>query len=350
MLGTTVITRGARDSGANVWLAVLAAALAAVPLLLLYARLCALYPGKNLFDMLSAAFGRVGGRALSLLLGLYLLAAAAAHLRVFTGFVAVTSLPFTPQWVPAAAVALCCAWAARKGTANTARCAGVFLPVVAAVSAVSTLLMLGGLNARNLLPLWTVPPERMAGDALSWLGLPFTEVFFCLTFLGDLRPDAKPRRVLLGGFALGAGLLLLELLRDLAALGGPAYAALLFPSYAASGAIDARDFLQRADTLVAASFLLTVAVKLCVLLAAAASGLAAGFRRADGTRLLFPLGALIALASLLPAEVAALKTLLDISFWVTLPVQAGLPCILWLTAEIRAKRKRTTRVTNQENA
>lgn len=51
-------------SGNSSWNALIFAVILALPLMIMYARLHVLFPGKDLFDMLLAVFGGVFGRLL----------------------------------------------------------------------------------------------------------------------------------------------------------------------------------------------------------------------------------------------------------------------------------------------
>ena len=338
LLGSSVVTGTARAAGRDSWLATLVAMAAALPFLLVYARLCALYPGCSLFEMLEKALGKVPGRLFCLFCVLSSGLLCAAHIRIFMEFVSITALHRTPQILMGLTLALLSVWILRCGVEILGRCASVFA-VVVTLSLLLTVVLLGDvMNPKNLLPVWTVPEDVLLRDSLRQLSYPFTQIFFCLAFAGNLKKTANPRRVFLLGFAWGGALLLMGALRDLTALGGPTYSAMLYPSYITAAIINIDGFFQRIEALMAANFMLTVLVKLCVLLLAASAGFAKLIGRQAHRNLLLPLALLaLMLGLLLFRSAPELRHVMDAVMTALLPVQTALPLIIWLAAELRTK-------------
>ncbi|NLT58292.1 MAG: GerAB/ArcD/ProY family transporter, partial [Clostridiales bacterium] len=78
------LVNGAFTVGQDTWIAVLLMGILFLPALLMYSRICALFPGKNLYDITRELFGRVGSLLVVLLMSLYALVVTALQLRNFT--------------------------------------------------------------------------------------------------------------------------------------------------------------------------------------------------------------------------------------------------------------------------
>ena len=64
ILGSALVLDTSGEAKQDVWIAVLVAMLMAVPTFFIYARLLSIFPGKNLFEILDAVFGKVMGKFL----------------------------------------------------------------------------------------------------------------------------------------------------------------------------------------------------------------------------------------------------------------------------------------------
>ena len=337
LLGSPVVTGMARASGQNSWLATLAAIPAALLLLLVFARLCALYPGLSLFDMLERALGKFAGRLVALYYAVALTLLAAHHTGMFLTFLGIAFLPRTPKIVTGLILLLLCLLLLHGSVEALGRSAFVFA-VLTVLFLVLTTVFLGNIMIpEKLLPAWDVRLETLARDAAFQLFYPFADAAFCLIFAGSLRLSTKPRRALLGGFFVGAGLLLAGALRDIMSLGGPAYATSHYPAYIAASLVSIGGFFQRAEALMGAVFLFCIVIKLSALLFGAASGMALLFRMPSPRRLFAPLALMVLILSLaLFNESREWRATL---LFALLPAQTLLPFLVWLVAEFRVRRR-----------
>ncbi len=266
-------TMGGGGSVRDIWLLMLLAGAAAVPLYLLYMYLAG--AGQAPLGCFEAAFGRVAGGVMRRLLGLIALAAAAIELRIFTDFTAATALPRSPRFLIAALMAAALFLALRAGAEVLARAAAPAFWVVFGMLALSFAAALPQLDWGAVLPLGEAGPARLGRSFLSNAMIPFFEGFFALMVLAPLyNKKGGARRPVLGA-ALFAGLFLgLTLMKNIMLLGYPAGSQYYFPSYTAGSVTVISEFFQRQELLIAAPFLLCELVKaaLCLLFAGQALG------------------------------------------------------------------------------
>ncbi|MCX8132237.1 MAG: spore germination protein [Clostridia bacterium] len=103
---TTLPSILAKDVGHDGWISVSVTGILAIILSMLFVVLLKRYSDKSIYEINRFIFGKVIGTAFNILLVLYLLAAAAAGVRVFSLFLRLTLLPMTPPGMLAAFVLL----------------------------------------------------------------------------------------------------------------------------------------------------------------------------------------------------------------------------------------------------
>ena len=98
-LGSSLIVGASTRANQDSWIAVILAFIAALPILLVYARILKLYPGKNIYDIVLELFGNFVGKLITLLYVLYSIHLGALVMRNFSEFVSVVAMPQTPQFI-----------------------------------------------------------------------------------------------------------------------------------------------------------------------------------------------------------------------------------------------------------
>ncbi|GHU60516.1 hypothetical protein FACS1894171_2070 [Clostridia bacterium] len=340
ILGASVVNGGGGIAGQDAWISLSAAALSAVPLIAVYARISALYPGENLFDIIFKALGKIAGWAVSLVFFLYALLLAALTLRSFTEFVQVASLKNTPQILVALLMGLLCAFALGRGIPALGLSGVIMFTFVALSVVLSFILLTGNMDFSALTPVMGQEPRVIARGALTLLVSPFAETVLMLTVLGALKPAAGRFKVLLWGLFLGFFLLLTSLMKALLTLGGPTFSQINFPSYIAESTINLGEFFQRVEAVIASTVTLCVFVKLGVCLYAACQGGAKLFRLADGKKIVYPITLLtVILSVLIFKNTAQMNDWPNVYMYFALPVQVILPVVIWIVAEIRRRKE-----------
>lgn len=97
LFGSSFILGVSTLSGQDSWIAILVAGVLACPLMIIYARIMKLFPGKDIFEVMELTLGKIAGKVLITILVLYAQLFTALVLRNFTEFIEVTNFPETPQ-------------------------------------------------------------------------------------------------------------------------------------------------------------------------------------------------------------------------------------------------------------
>lgn len=326
-------------AGRDTWAAILLATAAALPLGLLYARVSALYPEKSLFGMIEAAFGRVAGWVITLLVTLWCFCIGAMVLRDFPEFVHATALPRTPLIVFTLIFALVCAYLARLGAASFGMVAVLFSWLVMAAAVVTFLFLLPSMELKHIRPVLTTPLPTIALNAAKLLGTSFGESVMLLCLFCNARPGQKKGRAFVCGLLLGGGYLTLSVVRNILTLGAGNFISVYFPSYSAVSILNIGDFFQRVEALAAGYLLICDVVKIAVAIYAVSLGVQHLFRLRDNKTAVLPAALLM-----IPVSVFAFGSTMQFYQWnpkyllFSLPVQLLLPLALWLIGAYRRRQ------------
>ena len=266
-LGSSLVTGGSMKAGQDSWLTALIGLGMSVPLLLVYARLHALCPDGDLYDMACQALGKAAGSAVTLVFSLYVFHLGALVIRNFTEYIQVLSLPETPQPVCAACIALLAYFSIRSGLEVPARSAEFITPVACAVVGILLALAAKNMDISNLRPVLDHDPRLLLSDGFASLTFPFGEsVLFLSVFCAVKEPSASYRKCYLWGVLLAGAVLTVLIAANIAVLGVPIARALFFPSYETVGMVDVGNFISRIEVLVSGNFIIFGLMKVTVCL------------------------------------------------------------------------------------
>lgn len=341
ILGSTVIMGGSSEAEQDSWMSLLLAAATIVPLVIVYARIIRLYPGQDLFELLETLFGKILGKVFIVLMSWYALHLAALVLRNFSEFIQITSMPETPQLPLMIAMMVVTAYIAKSGIETLGRWSLAILPIVVLVVLTTTILAIPKMNFSNILPVMEHDFGTVAKGAFSMFTFPFAETVLFLCVAGAVKSADSPYKIYTKAIFAAVGILLIVVLRNLEIMGPATVGAKYFPSYSATRIIEVGDFLTRIEGVISMNFLLTGVVKISICLLAAAKGIARLFGINDYRRMVMPVGILVvALCAVVYDNTMQMFAFLPIYVYYALPFQIIIPLIVWITAEIKAKKRK----------
>ena len=336
LCGSCVVLGGTTAAGRDAWICLLIAQAIAVPVLLAEARLPRLYPGKNLFEILEAAFGRVAGKIATALMVWYAIHICAMVLRTYSEYAKIVAMPETPELPLLILLLLVGAYLAKRGIRVLGKWSvGVFF-LAALVLVLVGVMLLNQMDFNNLFPILDNSTGTILSSSYQQFALPFGESVLLLSVADKLPKKLSPAKFLLSGSVLAMLMLLWMMLRNLLALGAPMLKLETFPSYAAARIIDVSDFLARIEGMISTNFLLLGITRVSVCLLAASRGLSSLFRIEDDKAMVMP----AALTALALAAVLAGSFMEQLRFetvypFYAIPFQILIPLLALLCGEIR---------------
>lgn len=340
IMGSTLVLGIGADAKQDAWLAILLAVLLAVPMMAIYARLLSLYPEKNLYDILDTVFGKLFGRLVALLFTWYVFHLGAMVLRNFQEFIKVVAFPETPEFVPIMLMGILCIWAAKEGVELLGRWSQFIMIILSAIIVIVVLLCMKDADFDNLRPVLYNGVGPVISSAFGIFSFPYAETFVFTAVFTFSKVRNSPLKVYLKGLILGTVFVLLVSLRNLLVLGPDLIEQVYFPSYAVVGIVNIGDFLQRIEVTVAVVFLFSGFAKISVCLLAASKGVDYIFGLGNYRQIVAPVGLLMMVSShiIYQSIMEMQEWAFDIYKYYAFPFQVLLPVVIWIAAELKAKR------------
>jgi spore germination protein KB len=194
----------------------------------------------------------------------------------------------------------------------------------------------------NLRPFLYNGFSPVLSSSFSVFSFPFAETVLFMAVLDFSKEKNHPFKIYYYGLAIGSFFVLFITIRNILVLGTDLINQVYFPSYAAVSLINIGDFLQRIEVTVAVVFLFAGFVKLSVCLLAAGRGVDYIFKIGNCRQIVAPIGLLMMVTSCILYQ--NIMEMMDFAFKVyryyAFPFQVILPVIIWIGAEIKAKKSR----------
>ena len=278
--GSSLVTGGGGVSKQDGWLCIIFGAGLAVALVWVYSAVLELYPGRNFYDNIIRACGKIPGKILVSLLCLYMLLFSGQVLRNESEFIHIINMKMTPLPVILAALIGASIYVLSHRIFSLARIAKFITPFVFVFISLTVVLSIKDWNPSNLKPFLGSGFSSIAGGSLLVLSLPFGESVICAPLFGQLDPKIKSYPVFVKGILLGASIMIAASLRNILVL-GYSDGAYMFPSYSAVSVIAAGEFFTRFEVLININLLLAGLFKIAVIIYALASAFSKVFGMKD---------------------------------------------------------------------
>lgn len=295
-LGSSLVLRTA-SVGRSGWIASLIGTAEGMLIALIYVALSERFGRAGIISIFRKVFGPVIGLVPTVLMIWFAIQLGGLVLENFGDYFNIAVLQATPVVWFVTPLMLACVYVARKGPKVVARCATVLVPVAVFLLLLLVLLLIPTYRLGNLLPLFTKDDlPKIAKAAHANAMFPYAETVVFLSIVPRLRTEARAFRSTLWGLAIAGIILAVADVRNTAALGS-VVSSTVFPSHAAARLVDIDDVLTRVEILIAINFLTMGFLKVCILLHAAASGIADAFGLQSYRPLVLPVGLLMVIIS-----------------------------------------------------
>lgn len=339
--GSSLFMGTSGGSGNSSWIALFFAISLAVPLMLIYARLHVLFPGKDLYDMLISVFGAVFGRMLSCLYIWYALHLGALVLRNFGEFSKTVALTATPMIAPMLVIGLLCVWVVSAGMEVLGRSAKFLLLFSFIVIVLIQLLSVPKFEYHHMKPLLDSGWGPVFADTAGSFTFPFAEIVIFLGAFNVLPAKGSATRVLVSGTLIAGIIIIFVTLRNLLVLGPDILSSLYFPSYVAVSRINIGDFLTRIEGSAAIVFVTALFIKVSLCLYVTCNGVSKVFKLKSYRSVVLQMGLIMVyLSDFIYKDIMEMQYFAYHIYKVyALPFQVVIPVMLWIAAEILSRRK-----------
>lgn len=324
------------------WIATALNAVFFLPILLMHSRLRALYPDKNIFDIIEHVFGRVLSFILMLVLTLWGVAILSLMLRNFIEFTSILSLLETPRIILMLVFMIPVIYLAQKGYHVIGRWSFVVCIAIVANIALTILLAFNVIDFNHILPVLDHPLPDIAREGFTIGAIAVGETFMAMSAYVKHEKKQNAYKTIIGGCVMGIAALTIVALRNLLILGPNMVASAVFPTYMAVRIIHIGNFLERIESTISFSLLLMGMTKMAVFLSGTAMGAARLIKIDNYKKLIVPVALLAPAISVIPFE----NFLQELNFAreyyrISMePFVVGLPAIIWITAEIKSRMEK----------
>lgn len=337
--GSTLLLGIGGDSKNNAWLAGIAGAIMAAPMILVYARIVSLFPGKDLFEILECVFGSILGKIVSLIYIWYAFHLGILIFRNFGEFVSTAAMPETPMLASMFVLGLVCIYNVKSGVEVISRIGAYFLPVLILIIFVVQLLSLPSLEPKFLKPFLGEGLMPVLKDGFDVFTFPFGETVLLMGCFSCLKTKKSPYKVYFSAVFFACILIVLVTLRNIMTLGNTIQY-FYFPSHTAVSRISVGEFIQRIELTVALVFIICVLMKSSVCLLVTCRGISRVFHLQDYRSIVFQVGLLMVFMAQIIYEDSIMMRYwaFNVYPYYAVPFQVILPVAVWITVEIRKKR------------
>lgn len=339
VMGSSLIIGIGGEAKNDAWVAGIVGFIMAIPILLVFSRILSLFQGKDLFDILSITLGKVIGKIVANLYIWYAFHLGALVLRNFGEFINIVAMPETPMFVSLFCLGLVCIIAVKFGIEVMGRTTTYFLPLLLFIIGVVELLAIPQLHLNYIKPILGNGLIPVLKGAFSTFSFPFAETVLFIGVFGSLKTKKSPFKVYYWGILISAIIIIMITLRNITVLGNM-LDSIYFPSYAAVGKINIGDFIERIEVSVSFVFIFGAFIKSSICLLVACKGIGKIFNLKDYKSIVIQTGLLMIYFSYTIYDNS--MEMKDWAFKVypfyAFPFQVILPIVIWILAEIKARK------------
>jgi spore germination protein (amino acid permease) len=339
VMGSTLIIGIAGDAKNDAWISGIVSVFMFLPMLLIYSRILSLFPGKDLFDILDLCFGKIPGKLIAVIYIWYAFHLGALVLRNYGEFINTVAMPETPILVSIVSLSAVCIIAVRMGVEVLARTTTFMIPLMYFIIAVVFVFVLPQLKLHFLKPVLGNGIMPVLKGAFSTFSFPFAETVLFIGVFSSLQTKKSPIKVYIWGTLFSAVTIIILTIRNIAVLGNM-LGSFYFPSYEAVSMINLGDFIQRVEVSVSIIFIFCAFVKCSICLLVVCKGIGKMFNLKDYRSIVLQTGLLITYFSY-----TIYDNIMLMNYWAfkvyayyAFPMEVIIPVILWVFAEIKAKR------------
>lgn len=341
IMGSTLILGAGGQALNDSWISIILAIVMAIPIVLVYARILNIYPGKDIYEILESIYGKTIGKLIILLYTWYAFHLGDLVIINIGEFVNTVAMPETPMIVPILFIGLLSIWGAKAGIEVLGRSAKLFIFFIFAILFIVQLLALPQVNFSYIKPILYNGFGPIFKGAFATFAYPFAEVVLFTAVFNSLKNSKSVYKVYISGLLIAGVTILIIGLRNLLTLGPNYLSHIYFPSYMAVSRIDVGNFIQRIEVTVSLTFMISGFIKISICLIAACKGIEKLFGLKNYRSVAVQVGLLMTFFAYIVYD--SIMEMQDWAFNIygiyAFPFQVILPVITLLIAEFKRRKQ-----------
>lgn len=318
---------------------IVSVAIAPLLVVFLYDSLRKCYPDLTLVEYSQKILGKWLGIALSLLLISFFFITAATYLREMGDFITIQMMPDTPIQVIIVLFLSIVLMATRLGLEPLARTAEILFPFVVVLLLSLIIFLLPEIQFQNLQPVLEGGLKPVIKGSIPFIVFPFIEPVAVLMILPFVGQKNRIRKSLLVGQLLAGCVLIIITMLAILVLGSDSTAREIYPTFTLAKKINIADFLTRLEAILAIIWFITIFIRFSLFFYAAVLGLAQTLQLRDYRYLVFPIGMILVVFTIImaPNTVHYNKMISDIWPYYALTFGFLIPLLLLIIAKVQKK-------------
>ncbi len=344
-LGSALVVSLGSDAKKDAWLAVLLGLCGGIVLFFIYYFLFRQYPNLPFTGYARKIFGKYLGWMIGLLYTVYFLYAAARNLRDFSDLLLTSALPETPLLAINILLVLVICYVLYLGIEVVGRTAEVFIVILIFIGLTGNFFIAisGNIDIHNIQPFlengWK-PIITTAFPLITYF--PFAEMFVFTMLLPYLNRPELVKKVWLSALIVSGLILSYTVSLNIAVLGVEEVERSTFPLLSTIGKVNLFEFIQRLDSLVVFTFLITMFFKISIFFYGAVIGIVDLFKLKKHQHILLPAGVILIFLSMAIASNFSehIEEGHDItSYYIHIPFHIIIPLFMLIITIIRNRFK-----------
>ena len=327
----------------DAWLAAIFGVGVGAVFVILYNALGSSYPNMTLAEYTEKVLGKWLGKFVSLLFFSYFFLISSLVLRNIGDFTVTNLLGETPIEMIEIIFLLVVIMGVHLGLETFSRTSELAFPWIIIIFSLLVLLLIPQIEFQNTLPIFEKGIKPIIAGALPFIGTPTLELVALLMIFPFVNRTKDAKRAFLVGYFIGGIALIVISMLSILVLGASLTSLEIYPTYTLATKIDVGDFLQRIEVFIAILWIVTIFIKLSVCFYASSLCLAQALNLKEYRFLLFPLGMIMIVLSLVSYPNSAYFLSVIGSIWAPYAFIYGgiLPLILLIVSKLRKKTTET---------
>ncbi|WP_187296200.1 GerAB/ArcD/ProY family transporter [Tepidibacter mesophilus] len=336
---TNIITG---SSGKNdLWMVIILGFLATLPIAMICARLCDLFPGKDLYDISLICYGKTFGKFMIFIYIIYCIHVELYVILDYAFFVNIVAASDTPKIVSVIILMLLGNWIIRYKNEILANWSKFFFIFFIFYIFLGIAFMIPDMNVQNLFPVLYNGVGPIIKATFGVVSFPFAQIIVFTIYCSGFEKNASAWKIYIISLAVGALLILMNSVAGLMVLGADGINSTYFSSYDAFARINIGNFIQRFESLSAIIYTLGVFMKSSIYLLCITKGIGKLFDFEE-YNFITTLSCLIIInmSNILHKNVEDnFHWIFNIFPYYSFLFQGILPIFIWVSAEIYMKLK-----------
>lgn len=300
------------------------------------------FPYMSLAEYSERILGKWLGKTISCFFFSFTLLLTSLVLRNIGDFLTTQNMPSTPIQAVHIIFLMIVMMGTRLGIESIGRAAQIFFPWVVLFFLVMVISISPLIKLENIQPIFEAGAKAIIRAAVPFIGTPFMELVTFLMILPYVNQTKKGKKAFMVGTLIGGIVLIMDVLLCILVLGFDTTARQAYPSYVLVKKISIIHILERIEAVMAGIWFISVFFKTTICFYVSVLGMVQTFELKDYRFLIFPLGIIVMILSIVSYPNTAYMISFVSKIWTPYALTYGLflPLLLIVVSFLRKEKQK----------